>query len=60
LTWASADGEPEFAARLPEEALEVRYEAAEREGHALLAAYTALRTGSPRRNEPAPTYLVVL
>jgi superfamily II DNA or RNA helicase len=45
------DGEPEFAVRLPARALEVDYSAEEREGHALLAEYAALRTGSPRRND---------
>jgi superfamily II DNA or RNA helicase len=46
-----ADGQPEFAARLPVEVLEVDYTAEEREGHALLATYTALRTGSAKRND---------
>lgn len=47
----TADGRREFAERLPAEVLEVEYTAAEREGHALLAAYTALRTGSAQRND---------
>jgi superfamily II DNA or RNA helicase len=45
------EGAPEFAERLPAEALEVTYTDTEREGHALLADYAALRTGSPRRND---------
>lgn len=45
------EGQPEFAERLPAEALEVTYTDAEREGHALLAHYAALLTGSPRRND---------
>jgi hypothetical protein len=53
----TADGVPEFATRLPAEALEVTYTAAERQGHALLADYVALRTGSPRRNELATLLL---
>jgi superfamily II DNA or RNA helicase len=47
----TAQGEPEFANRLPAELLEVSYDDDERAGHQLLAAYTALRTGSPRRND---------
>ena len=46
-----ADGAREFAERLPAEALEVTYTDSERRGHDLLAAYSALRTGSPRRND---------
>lgn len=46
-----ADGEPEFARRLPAEVLEVAYTQDERRGHALLARYAELRTGSPRRND---------
>jgi superfamily II DNA or RNA helicase len=46
-----ADGQPEFTPRLPPEILEVTYTESEREGHALLAQYAALRTGSPRRND---------
>ena len=46
-----ADGRPEFAPRLPPEVLEVPYTDAEREGHALLARYAQLRTGSPQRND---------
>ena len=46
-----ADGNPEFAERLPAEAISVRYTDAERAGHALLERYAALRTGSPRRND---------
>jgi superfamily II DNA or RNA helicase len=46
-----ADGNPEFAPRLPAEALEVEYTDAERTGHELLAAYARLRTGSPKRND---------
>lgn len=45
------DGSREFAERLPAEALEVHYSDAERRGHALLARYAQLRTGSPRRND---------
>lgn len=47
----TADGRPEFAARLPAEVLEVEYTETERRGHDLLARYSALRTGSPRRND---------
>ena len=47
----NAEGEREFAERLPAEALEVTYTDAERAGHALLAEYAMLRTGSPRRND---------
>ncbi len=47
----TADGEREFADRLPAEPLEVTYAEAERAGHDLLNAYAALRTGSPRRND---------
>ena len=47
----SADDKPEFAPRLPPDALEVRYTDDERRGHALLAEYAALRTGSPKRND---------
>jgi superfamily II DNA or RNA helicase len=46
-----AGGQPEFTPRLPPEVLEVTYTEAERQGHALLARYAALRTGSPRRND---------
>ena len=46
-----ADGNPEFAMRLPAEELEVVYSDAERDGHRLLGEYAALRTGSPRRND---------
>lgn len=46
-----AEGAREFAERLPAEALEVNYADREQEGHRLLAEYTALRTGSPRRND---------
>ncbi|MEX2291793.1 MAG: DISARM system SNF2-like helicase DrmD [Mycobacteriales bacterium] len=46
-----AAGEKEFAERLPAEALVVDYTRAERDGHALLQAYAALRTGSPTRND---------
>lgn len=46
-----ADGQPEFAPRLPAEPLTVDYTAAEKQGHALLQAYAALRTGSPTRND---------
>jgi len=46
-----ADGNPEFAQRLPAEELEVLYSDAERDGHRLLGDYAALRTGSPRRND---------
>jgi ERCC4-related helicase len=46
-----AAGEKEFAERLPAEALVVDYTPAERDGHALLQAYAALRTGSPTRND---------
>jgi superfamily II DNA or RNA helicase len=51
------DGTPEFATRLPAEALEVTYTEVEREGHGLLRDYAALRTGSPRRNELATLLL---
>jgi ERCC4-related helicase len=44
-------GVREFAERLPPLALVVHYTDAEREGHALLEHYAALRTGSPRRND---------
>ena len=47
----TADGRPEFAERMPAESLEVEYTPAERRGHDLLARYSALRTGSPRRND---------
>lgn len=47
----NADGRPEFAERLPAEALVVDYGPEEREGHALLGEYAALRTGSPTRND---------
>jgi len=47
----AADGSREFAERLPAQALEVNYSEAERTGHALLAEYARLRTGSPRRND---------
>ena len=50
-TITDADGRPEFAERLPGEALEVAYTDDERAGHDLLAEYAALRTGSPRRND---------
>jgi hypothetical protein len=46
-----AAGGKEFAERLPAEALVVDYTPAEREGHALLQAYAAMRTGSPTRND---------
>jgi superfamily II DNA or RNA helicase len=46
-----ADGRPEFTKRLPADALEVMYSDGERRGHALLARYAALRTGSPHRND---------
>jgi superfamily II DNA or RNA helicase len=46
-----ADGQPEFAPRLPAEVLEVDYTDEERAGHALLTRYAELRTGSPRRND---------
>lgn len=46
-----AHGVPEFAPRLPAEALQVAYGEEERRGHALLAEYAALRTGSPTRND---------
>jgi hypothetical protein len=41
----------EFAERLPAESVEVEGVETERHGHALLARYPALRTGSPRRND---------
>ncbi len=47
----NAEGQPEFATRLPAEPLEVPYTDAERAGHDLLSRYAALRTGSPRRND---------
>lgn len=47
----TADGSPEFAPRLPPEAIQVRYTDAERHGHRLLQRYAELRSGSPRRNE---------
>jgi len=50
-TVTDADGNPEFAVRLPPAALEVDYTDHEREGHDLLARYAALRTGSPSRND---------
>ena len=50
-TIIDADGNREFAERLPAEALEVTYSATERAGHDLLAEYAALRTGSRERND---------
>lgn len=50
-TVKNAADEPEFAPRLPPEALTVRYTEDERLGHGLLAEYAALRTGSPTRND---------
>ena len=47
----NAEGEREFAERLPAEILEVHYTDAERAGHELLSNYATLRTGSPRRND---------
>jgi superfamily II DNA or RNA helicase len=47
----NAEGEKEFAERLPPEALEVTYTEVERAGHDSLADYVALRTGSPKRND---------
>ena len=46
-----AEGNAEFATRLPAEALEVAYTDVERAGHELLNKYSALRTGSPKRND---------
>ena len=46
-----ADGDPEFAQRLPAAILEVPYTDTERHGHELLSRYATLRTGSPRRND---------
>ena len=47
----NVDGDREFAERLPAEAIAINYTDAERAGHALLERYSALRTGSPRRND---------
>ena len=51
------DGSPEFAERLPAQPLEVHYTEEELRGHDLLARYTQLRTGSPRRNDLATLLL---
>ncbi len=45
-----AEGRPEFAKR-PPEVLEVEYRERERDGHELLSRYSAVRTGSPKRND---------
>lgn len=45
-----AEGNAEFARRLPAEILEVAYTEEEREGHRLLQRYTGHRTGSTKRN----------
>lgn len=47
----TTDDRREFAERLPAKPLEVDYTDTERRGHNLLARYTELRTGSPRRND---------
>ena len=46
-----ADGNREFAERLPPEEIEVAYTPEEREGYEALAEYARLRTGSPKRND---------
>ena len=46
-----AEGNKEFAPRLPPEEIEVEYTSDERTGYALLAAYSEIRTGSPKRND---------